>query len=285
MNQNYQENDYLSITRFAELVGMTRGTLRHYDQSGVFRPSKQGVKFENKYRYYSPTQLPTAKMIRTLAEIGVPLEIIKDLAQNRTPEKMMKLLSKHRDIVTDELRFLQEVNTVISTFLEMLTIGISASESEIHVAEMPGKQIVLGDENDLENYVFDKELMRFCIAPHDPILNLSFPIGGYWDSMDVFTHEPGKPVRFFSLDPNGNDQKAAGLYLIGYTRGYYGQINDLPGRMLAFAKKNGLLFNGPVYKLYILGELCVTDQNQYLIQISASVKETRRVSTRRPNRC
>ena len=74
-----------------------------------------------------------------------------------------------------------------------------------------------------------------------------------------------------------------GLYLIGYTRGYYGETNDLPNRMTAFAKKNGLIFNGPVYNIYLYDEMSVADANQYLLQVSASVKETRRVKSRRPS--
>jgi hypothetical protein len=40
------------------------------------------------------------------------------------------------------------VPDVISTFLELLdNRGISVTESEIHVAEMPGKQMILGGAN------------------------------------------------------------------------------------------------------------------------------------------
>jgi len=91
-------------------------------------------------------------------------------------------------------------------------------------------------------------------------------------------------MRFFSNDPKGHEQKAAGLYLVGYTRGYYGQTNDLPERMTAFAKKSGLVFTGPVYNLYLFDEISIDDPNQYLLQASASVMETRRVPTRRPQR-
>ena len=82
----------------------------------------------------------------------------------------------------------------------------------------------------------------------------------------------------------GADKKAAGLYLVGYTRGYYGETNDLPARMRDFAKKNGLIFNGPVYNIYLFDEMSVADPKQYLLQVSASVKETRRVPSRRPVR-
>jgi hypothetical protein len=197
----------------------------------------------------------------------------------------MKLLCKHRDIVADEIRFLQDVFSVIGTFSELLSEGISATEPEIRVSEMPERRITLGDTNDFNGSAgFYREFTRFCDAPHEPKLNLSYPVGGYFDSMDVFMNEPARPTRFFSLNPNGNDLKPAGMYLIGYTRGYYGRTNDLPQRMARFAKKSGVVFNGPVYNTYLFDEISVTDPEQYLLQVSASVREIRRAPSRRPLR-
>jgi DNA-binding transcriptional MerR regulator len=277
--------NYLNVTEFAKLVGITAEALRHYDRKDIFKPAKYGNEFDNKYRLYDPTQITTIKMIRVLTEIGVPLHTIKELSQNRTPEKLMKLLSKHQGIIADELRFLQDTFLVISTFLELLTDGISAMESEISVSEQPEKQIILGDVNDFSDSVgFYREFISFCNVMHEPTLNLAFPVGGYFESMDEFLHHPSLPTRFFSLCPNGREKKAAGLYLIGYTRGYYGQTNDLPGKLTEFAKKNGLVCNGPVYQLYLFDEMSIVDKDQYLLQVSVSVKETRRVPSRRPIR-
>jgi DNA-binding transcriptional MerR regulator len=279
------DKDYLSIKNFAELVGMTVNSLRRYDTKGIFHPAKHGVEFENKYRYYAPTQITTVKMIRVLAEIGVPLETIRELATNRTPEKLMKLLCKHNNIIADEIRFLQDVFSVIGTFSELLNEGMSATESEVCISEMPEKHIILGDINDFEGSAgFYGEYKRFCATPHEPRLNLSYPVGGYFADMDEFLNEPSQPTRFFSLDPSGHEWKPAGTYLIGYTRGYYGRTNDLPQRMANFAKKNGVVFNGPVYNVYLFDEMSMTDPDRYLLQASASVRETRRAPTRRPLR-
>jgi DNA-binding transcriptional MerR regulator len=285
MSNKNLDRDYLSIKDFAELVGMTVNTLRRYDNKGIFHPAKHGIEFENKYRYYAPTQITMVKMIRVLAEIGVPLQTIKELATSRTPEKLMKLLCKHKNIIADEIRFLQDVFSVISTFSELLNEGMSATETEIFISEMPEKHIILGDANNFEDSdSFYREYTRFCNAPHEPKLNLSYPVGGFFESMDVFLNEPSQPTRFFSLDPKGDDRKPAGLYLIGYTRGYYGQTNNLPQRMAGFAKKNGVVFNGPVYNIYLFDEMSVTDPDRYLLQASASVREIRRAPSRRPLR-
>ena len=285
MSDNNLDKDFLTIKEFSEIVGITIETLRHYDKKGIFKPAKHGVEFENKYRYYTPTQITTIKMIRVLTEIGVSLETIKELARERSPEKLIKLFSKQQGIVADELRFLHEVYSVISTFLELLIEGVSAIETEIYVAEMPEKQIILGDTNNFYGSAgFYDEFMRFCNAPHEPKLNMSYPIGGYFASMDVFLNEPSRPTRFYSLDPKGHEKKYAGLYLIGYTRGYYGQTNNLPNQIASFAKTNGLVFNGSVYNIYLFDEMSITNPTQYLLQVSAFVKETRRVPSRRPVR-
>jgi len=287
MNDDTSTNkDFLPIREFSEIAGMTTDALRLYDKRGIFKPAKHGEKFKNKYRYYyAPTQVVTVKMTRVLADVGVPLSTIKELAEERTPEKLIKLFSKQQGIIADEVRFLQEAHSVIGTFLDLLIEGVSATESELIVSELPEKRMIVGEANDFTDADgFYREFVRFCRAPHEPKLNLSYPIGGIFDCMDEFLSEPSQPTRFFSLDPKGNDRQAAGLYLIGYTRGYYGATNGLPKRMAEFAKKNGLLFNGPVYNTYLFDEMSVNNAEQYLLQVSASVKETRRVPSRRPVR-
>ena len=285
MSDKNNFDDFLSIKDFADFVGMSVSALHHYHKKEIFIPAKIGGEFENNYRYYSPLQITSVKLIRVLAEIGVPLDTIKELAQSRTPEKLLKLLNINKDIIADELRFLHEQFSVIITFIESLTLGISVTESEIRVSEQPERRIIRGDNNDFTGESgFVRAFVRFCGVPHNPKLNMSFPIGGYWDSMAAFKHESSRPMRFFSLDPKGLETIDAGLYLIGYTRGYYGQTNDLPDRLAAFAKKNGLIFTGPVYNLYLFDEISIADPEQYLLQVSASVMETRRVSARRPNR-
>jgi len=77
MNCNNFTKDYLSVTEFAKIAGMTAETLRHYDRTDVFHPEKTG---HGKYRHYNPTQITTIKIINVLTEIGVSLDTIGELA-------------------------------------------------------------------------------------------------------------------------------------------------------------------------------------------------------------
>jgi hypothetical protein len=162
-------------------------------------------------------------------------------------------------------------------FLDFITEGLLAEESEIFVRECPERRIVLGELNEYKDGEgFYGAFARFCTAKHTPELNLSYPIGGYFDGIERFLGDPSRPARFFSHDPAGQETIAGGLYLTGYTRGYYGQTNGLPQRMVGYADKNGLTFTGPVYNTYLLDELSITDTEQYLLQVSTSVSEARR---------
>jgi hypothetical protein len=216
-------------------------------------------------------------MIRVLTKIGVPLRTIREMAASRTPEKLIKLLRKQKEELAGEIRFLREAHSVIAMFLDFMTEGLLADESEIFVREESERRIVLGEPGEYgDDEGFYGAFARFCTARHTPELNLSYPIGGYFDNIERFLDAPSRPARFFSHDPQGNENISGGLYLTGYTRGYYGQTNDLPRRMTAYADRNGLTFVGPVYNTYLLDELSVADPEQYLLQASASVSEARR---------
>jgi DNA-binding transcriptional MerR regulator len=272
-----KSDEYLSIGEFARIVGITRDSLRVYDNKGIFSPAARGNGLENDYRYYAPMQITTVKMIRVLTKIGVPLNTIREMATDRTPEKLIKLLHKQKEELAGEIRFLKEAHSVIAMFHDFITEGLHAEESEIFVREGPERRIVLGEANEYKyGEGFFGAFARFCAARHTPELNLSYPIGGWFDSMENFLDAPSRPVRFFSHDPNGDETIAGGLYLTGYTQGYYGRTNGLPGRMAEYADRNGLIFTGLVYNTYLLDELSMADPEQYLLQVSASVSEVRR---------
>jgi effector-binding domain-containing protein len=59
--------------------------------------------------------------------------------------------------------------------------------------------------------------------------------------------------------------------MFAYTRGYYGEPNDIAERMWDYAQKNYLEFSGPVYNLFLLDEISITDRSQYLLQASVRV--------------
>ncbi|WP_270506435.1 MerR family transcriptional regulator, partial [Paraclostridium sordellii] len=90
------EKRYFSTGEFAKLFKINKKTLFHYDEIGLFKPEKVE---DNGYRYYSEYQLDLFSVIYTLKEIGMPLKDIKNLMDNRNPERILNLFrNKYEEI-------------------------------------------------------------------------------------------------------------------------------------------------------------------------------------------
>ena len=284
MKKKRQNLEKLKIKEFSEYVGIPIELLRYYDNQDAFKPASRGDGEKNRYRYYTPFQITIAKMLLVLLGIGVSIKEIAFLRLNRTPKIILQLFTKQRNKIIERIRELQDSLSVIDEFIGLLNTAESADEEEIIAAEIPSRKILLGKTTDFTGEEgFIREFLNFCNDTHTPQLNTSFPIGGYWSDMDNFLDNSSRPERFFSLDSSGKTTVKGGLYLIGYTRGYYGETNDLPERMKIYAEENDYIFNGPVYNIYLIAEMSEPDPSKYLLQVSASVTKKRTPKRRELN--
>lgn len=264
--------DLLSIKKFSAFTGIEQSTLRYYDEIGLFSPVRRE---RNGYRYYSPMQIITVNLISVLGSLNFSLKHIGELKEQRTPESVMDLLEQQEFELDRELRRLRKSYSVIHVFRKLIREGLLADADKITVNTMKEMRIVLGSPNHFEEGEKDfyRNYIRFCEQARTFRIDLDFPIGGRFESMESFLQSPAMPTHFFSIDPSGHDKREAGRYLTGYTRGYYGEMGDLPQRMKAHAKTNQLAFSGPVYVVYLHDEISVKDPGNYLSQIMVQVSE------------
>jgi DNA-binding transcriptional MerR regulator len=87
-------DDLLTIGRFARLVGLSVGALRHYDELDLLRPAR--IDPSTNYRSYRRDQLETARTIVRMRDLEVPLETIRDLLVTDDPAERKRILREHR---------------------------------------------------------------------------------------------------------------------------------------------------------------------------------------------
>jgi DNA-binding transcriptional MerR regulator len=90
----HPDADLLVIGRFARLVGLSVGALRHYDDLDILRPA--WVDPETGYRSYRRDQLETARLIVRLRDLEVPLDGIRAYLGTDDPAERRGLLIDHR---------------------------------------------------------------------------------------------------------------------------------------------------------------------------------------------
>jgi len=286
----------LTIKEFSHFSGIEQTTLRYWDEIELFSPIKRDP--ENNYRYYIPEQIITVKFISVLSSLNFPLKTISGVSDTRTPESIVRIIEEKEKELDMEMKRLRECYSIIHARLELIRYGIRLAkgykavdgvrldnwndddegvdidENKISVLKRLEKSYILGELNEYaEGEEWYDPFMRFCHSAPEHRINLHYPIGGYHENMDHYLKEPGRPSRFFSLDPTGNRKRTAGDYLIGFKRGYYGDMGDLPERMSKYARDNKLTIHGPVYVLYLYDEVCMKNPSEYLAQISIAVKK------------
>ncbi|MCL2495937.1 MAG: MerR family transcriptional regulator [Clostridiales bacterium] len=275
--------DLYTVQEFSKLSGVETTTLRYWDDIGLFTPLKRNP--ENNYRYYSMAQLLALNFVTTLSDLEFPLKTIAELRKERDPESFMNLLDKQEKQMDMEMRRLRQRYSIIHARRELIYYGTKMSEADIQVMTLDDKPIILWPRNEYrEGDSFIEPLAFFVKQTGEHRINLSFPVGGYYESMESFMEAPHQPTHFFSIDPVGNSMRKGGEHLVGFTRGYYGEMGDLPERMLAYAKENALNISGPVHTVYLHDEICTQDTSQYLAQSCIAISKSKRQNTRRFNK-
>lgn len=104
--------DLLVIGRFARLIGLSVGALRHYDELDILRPA--WVDPETGYRSYRRDQLETARTITRLRDLEMPLEGIRAFMASDDPTERRRLMTDHRGRIEARTLRLQYVLHAVS---------------------------------------------------------------------------------------------------------------------------------------------------------------------------
>ena len=270
----------LSIHEFSKLSGVESSTLRYWDEIGIFSPVMRNP--ENNYRHYSPAQLLALNFVTTLSELEIPLKTIAELRKHRDPEHFLDLLEKQEKQMDMEMRDLRQRYSIIHARRELINMGMKVDIDSISIMRFESRAMFLWPRNEYKDGdSFIAPLSSFVASTSQYHINLSFPVGGYHDDMESFSKAPGRPDHFLSIDPIGTYERKAGDYLVGFAKGYYGEIGDLPERMAAYAKEHSLYTVGPVYTLYLHEEICTDNPNQYLAKCSVAISKKRPPHTKK----
>ena len=266
--------EYLTIQEFSKLSGIEASTLRYWDEIGLFTPLTRNP--ENQYRCYSTVQLLALNFVTTLSELEIPLKTIAALREERNPDHLLDLLEKQEKQMDMEMRNLRLRYSIIHARRELINIGVKKNTPEISIVQKDEMSMFLWPQNEYnDDDTFLEPLAAHVAILDEAYINLSFPVGGYYDNIESLIESPARPDRFISIDPVGTHKQKAGDYLIGYVRGYYGELGDLPERMAEYATENSIHVTGPAYIIYLLDEFSTKDPELYLAQISIATKKSR----------
>lgn len=266
------DHGIFSVSQFAKLTRTTRDILLNYDKLGLLSPV---MRKGNNYRYYSSDQLAMANVIRMLLELGTPLAKIKRLKDRRTPENTCETLKRQMEQIDEKIEYLTAARKLISILQKNIDSVLDIDEQAITVQFLPEEAFILGDVNDYRNARNDYDALHSFyneISERRPDVNLSHPIWALFSEERIKRNDWVLPDRYYFYTPEGHDRRPAAHYAIGYTRGGYGQTDGLYRRLLDYIDQNGFEICGDAYEEYPLNEVCISNDENYLIRVMITVR-------------
>lgn len=97
-------NNSYKIKEISRLYGLCSDTLRYYEEQGLLSPRRG----ENGYRMFGVQDIGKLNVIRSLRELDIPLERIREYIHNRDIETTLSLLNEEENLIRFQIQRLQE---------------------------------------------------------------------------------------------------------------------------------------------------------------------------------
>lgn len=271
MDKNFQ--NYLTTGEFAKIVGVTKHTLFHYDEIGVFSPELKG---ENEYRYYSVFQIEPFYVISALKELGMSLKEIKNYLDVRGPEKLIELFDKQEKEIDKKINHLIAIKQLISQ-KSQATKSLFYMDNKIILKEENKELLIITEALPST----DDRSLAVSYANHIKNCNrnnITAPYTtGQMISLNNIIKESYVTYSYFHTKISLNCKvvyetysKAKGRYLIAYHTGY-NTIDITYKKMLNFAKENNLKLGEYFFEDAILDELSVNGYENFVVKVSIMI--------------
>lgn len=95
--------EMFSIGEFSKVTGLTIKSLRFYHEQGVLTPSR--VEAGSGYRYYSETQIETARVIARLRELEFSVADVREILSNHSDDAdIIERLRSQRAVIKERMK-------------------------------------------------------------------------------------------------------------------------------------------------------------------------------------
>jgi DNA-binding transcriptional MerR regulator len=122
-----KESKELRVGELAKRTGLTVRTLHHWDQVGLLSP---GGRTPAGHRLYGGSQIRRLQRILSLRAVGLGLDEIRELLEERAPS-LDSVLRTHRDRIRQQRSRLGEVEARLDRILDGLAAGRPVDEEEL----------------------------------------------------------------------------------------------------------------------------------------------------------
>lgn len=265
------EKMYLTTGEFAKLCNVSKHTLFHYNDIGIFVPQRID---ENGYRYYHVLQYDTFCTITQLRTIGMSLSEIKTYLECRSPKRLIALFLQQESLIDMQIKQLQQIKASMHATRQNVGQAI-ISHNKIFIQQELEEHLrlskILTEADDYEMTLAFGELINS--SGGTMLRNISGMIHRTYDLMQGNYNQHCLFYLRTSCNKKNCDctLKPAGEYLVTYHYGGYEALGSTYQKLLSYAVNNSLILGELFYEEMIIGDWAVIDSDSYIIKVSVQI--------------
>lgn len=262
---------YLTTGEFAQIAGVSKHTLFHYDKIGLFCPE---IVLNNRYRYYSVYQLDLFFVISLLKDMKMPLEEIKKYLNNRSPQALASLLKEEEKVIEERYKELKRIKTWISQTRQLITDALEIDTSQIKTIYLKKQFLVPKVLSARDEKSFAQSVGQLFAYVDKHHLKSPYGIGTIQQREHIFSGHFNNYQNIYLLFdhiPKGvhYTKKPEGMYLCAYFEGDFPQIGSAYENIKSYIDENHLVLQSDFYEDVYLDSLAVQNPSHYLTRITA----------------
>lgn len=267
---------HMTTGEFAKLCNVSKHTLFHYDDKGIFSPETEG---ENGYRYYSILQYEAFMAIADLRALGMSLKEIKAYLDVRSPQGLLDLLEKQQADIDRQISRLQLQKKMLLLRENMTREALAAGDGFVRTEERQGETLLFSKEPEGED---DRSVM-LCIAEmvtycQERGIAVHHILGGVRPGERLQKGDYGYYSHFYCKLPAPYEgerahTQAKGRYLVTYHHGDYAAMEGAYKRLFRFAGENKLALSPVFYEETVVDQLAALDYSGYITKIMVKIEE------------
>ena len=254
-------------------MGVSKHTLFHYDDIGLFSPEYVA---ENGYRMYSRYQLETLETILMLRDLGMPLKEIRQFLQVRSPKELIRIFAEREQQIENELSRLKTMQGWIRQRRKKISMVMQQDFSEIGIHHFPERyylirQIDGTSEKDymektnrlILDFKHAEQRNDYEVAYLQYGKNLSRQIYNAYDNVLLLLEQKPKHMEY-RIMPEGD-------YLTGFHVGHWNAIGEAYARMEAYRKEHKIQTDMVYLERDMVDQLAVTSVEEYVTEIAVRI--------------
>jgi len=266
----------LPIGDFSRMTHLSVKALRHYHDVGLLVPAE--IDLASGYRFYEPSQVPVAQVIRRFRDLGMPIDEIREVLQAPDVGARNQVIAGHLQRMESELAATQSVVTSLRRLLERPPAPIAVE----HRSAGPVRALTVSGEvapADLDTWwhvafrELDAALADAAVTPDGP--------RGALFAAEFFQLGAGEVIAYVpvpeEIGPRGRARMldiASAELAVAVHRGSVGDLDQTYGALGTYVAEREIGVDGPIREQYLVSAFDTEDESRHLTEVCWPVFQT-----------